>query len=193
MSTLGLIEVIHWLEDVLDRLELQRSYGGAIAYNYYGPPRLTQDVDILVLTRDMTMPALVEELRHAGCVHDDRDMKPVDLRTVLDDLRGRTHCTVFLYAGVRIEMFVPWHAFHRRVLERSPARELEGRRIRIHSPEDLIVFKKIFDRPKDIGDIKAMLMAQQGRLDLARLKGDARGLLSSESFKELELLIAEYA
>jgi hypothetical protein len=33
MSTLGLIEVIHWLEDVLDRLELQRSYGGAIAYN----------------------------------------------------------------------------------------------------------------------------------------------------------------
>jgi hypothetical protein len=193
MSTLGLIEVIHWLEDVLDRLELQRSYGGAIAYNYYGPPRLTQDVDILVLTRDMMMPALVEELRRAGCVHADRDMKPVDLRTVLDDLRGRTHYTVFLYAGVRVEMFVPWHAFHTRVLERSPARELDGRRIRIHSAEDLIVFKKIFDRPKDIGDIKAMLMAQQGRLDLARLKDDARGLLSAESFKELELLIAEYA
>ena len=36
-------------------------------------------------------------------------------------------------------------------------------------------------------------MAQQSRLDLARLKDDARGLLSAESFKELELLIAEYA
>ena len=122
MSTLGLIEVIHWLEDALDRLALQRSYGGAIAYNYYGPPRLTQDVDILVLTRDMMMPALVEELRRAGCVHDDRDGKPVDLRTVLDDLRGRTHYTVFLYAGVRIEMFVPWHAFHRRVLTQPGTR-----------------------------------------------------------------------
>ena len=193
MSAPGLVEVIHWLEDVLDRLGLQRSYGGAIAYNYYGPPRLTQDVDILVLTRDVVMPALVEELQRAGCVHGDRELVPVDLRAVLEDLRGKTHYTVFVYAGVRIEMFVPWHAFHHRVLERSPVRELEGRRIRIHAPEDLIIFKKVFDRPKDIGDIKAMLMAQQGRLDVVRMKDDARGLLSPESLEELERLIADYA
>jgi hypothetical protein len=30
----GLIDVIHWLENVFERLQLQRSYGGAIAYNY---------------------------------------------------------------------------------------------------------------------------------------------------------------
>ncbi len=65
MSAPGLVEVIHWLEDVLDRLGLQRSYGGAIAYNYYGPPRLTQDVDILVLTRDAVMRR-VRQPRHFG-------------------------------------------------------------------------------------------------------------------------------
>lgn len=99
---------------------------------------------------------------------------------------------VFVCRGIRTELFVPWHPFHHRVLDRSPERDLEGRRIRIRAAEDLIVFKKIFDRPKDIGDIKAVLLAQKGRLDLERLKSDAKGLLMDESYAELEGLIAQY-
>ncbi len=70
---------------------------------------------------------------------------------------------------------------------------MEGRKIRIHAPEDLIVFKKIFDRPKDIADIKAVLLAQKGRLDLARLKSDARQLLTDASYSELEKLVSDFA
>ena len=33
MSLTGLVDVILWLEEVFDRLQLRRSYGGAIAYN----------------------------------------------------------------------------------------------------------------------------------------------------------------
>lgn len=62
MSLAGLVDVIHWLEEVFDRLGLRRSCGGAIAYNYYGPPRLTQDVDVLALVPDIKAPAFVEEL-----------------------------------------------------------------------------------------------------------------------------------
>jgi hypothetical protein len=94
--------------------------------------------------------------------------------------------------GVRVEVFVPWHPFHHRVLDRSPSRDLQGRSIRIHAAEDLIVFKKIFDRPKDIGDIKAMLLAQKGRLDIERLKADAMEFLADESYAELESLIATF-
>lgn len=193
MSLAGLVDVIHWLEDVLERLQLRRSYGGAIAYNYYGPPRLTQDVDILVLVPDIKAPALVEAFAAAGCLHRPSDPRPVELRPVLDDLRGKSHLAVFLCRGIRTEVFTPWHPFHQRVLERSPERELEGRRIRIHAPEDIIVFKKIFDRSKDISDIKAVLMAQKGKLDLERLKSDARELLTSESFSELEALISDFS
>lgn len=192
MSLSGLVDVIHWLEDVFDRLQLRRSYGGAIAYNYYGPPRLTQDIDVLALLPDLKVPALVDELAAAGCRHGDRELRPLELRAVLNDLRSKAHLAVFLCRGIRTELFVPWHPFHHRVLDRSPERDLEGRRIRIHAPEDLIVFKKIFDRPKDIGDINAILMAQRGRLNLDRLKADAEGLLTDDSFRELESLIAEF-
>ena len=53
--------------------------------------------------------------------------------------------------------------------------------------------EKIFDRPKDIADIKAMLLAQKGRLDLDRLRSDAKTLLAEASLQELLLLITDYA
>ena len=192
MSLSGLVEVIHWLEGVFDRVGVRRSYGGAIAYNYYGPPRLTQDVDVLVLAPDMRIPALMDEFITAGCQHGDARPQPIDLRAVLADLRGKSHLAVFLCQGVRVEVFAPWHPFHHRVLDRSPQRDLEGRQIRIHAAEDLIVFKKIFDRPKDLGDIRAMLMTQKGSLDLARIREEAKALLSDESWNELDALLTEY-
>jgi len=192
MTAARLVDVIHWLEGVFDRLQLRRSYGGAIAYNFYGPPRLTQDIDALVLIPDLKIPALLEELRRGGCLHMARDARPIELRPVLDDLRSKAHLAVFLCSGIRVEIFVPWHPFHHRVLDRSPERDLEGRKIRIHSPEDLITFKKIFDRPKDIADIKAMLLAQRGRLDIPRLMADARELLPDEECSQLQSLIDEY-
>src|SRR5438309_245202 len=189
----GLIDVIHWLEHVFERLQLRRSYGGAIAYNYYGPPRFTQDVDVLALIPDTKLPELLDEFSSAGCRHLTPEARSVDLHAVLRDLRSKAHLAVFACKGIRTEIFLPWHPFHYRVLERSPERDLEGRMIRIHAPEDLIVFKKVFDRPKDIGDIKAILMAQKGNLDIARLRSDAQQLLIDEGYRELEALVGQFA
>jgi hypothetical protein len=188
VSRPSLVEVIQRLEDLFDALGLTRSYGGAIAYNYFGPPRLTQDVDVLVLVPDTKFPPLLERMSSAG--FSAANGKPIDLRDVLGDWRSNAHLAVFSYRGVRVEVFGPWHPFHHEVLRRSPERDLAGRRIRIHAPEDLIVFKKIFDRPKDLQDIRAMLLSNQGMLDLERIKRDARGLLSAESYRELEELLA---
>jgi len=193
VSSPGLVELIHWLEDVFDGIGARRSYGGAIAYNYHGPPRLTLDVDVLVLVPDSRIPALLEELRSEGCLHGDADPRPIEIGAVLADLRSPAPLVTFRCRGIRIEIFAPWHPFHHRVLDRSPRRDLAGREIRIHAAEDLIVFKKIFDRPKDLMDIKAMLMARRGELDLARIRNEAAQLLDEESETELESLIREYA
>jgi hypothetical protein len=184
-----LVEVIHRLEDLLGGLGLQRSYGGAIAYNFYGPPRFTHDVDLLLLVPDTRIPAMLEGLHAAGFRYGDKAASPIDLRQVLRDLRSQSHFARFQHQGVPVETFVPWHPFHHEVLRRSPVRDLEGRQISIHAPEDLIVFKKIFDRPKDLQDIRAMLLANKGRLDLQRIRSDARGLLTEVSWNELDALL----
>lgn len=192
MTLTGLVPTIHWLEELFGRIGLSRFYGGAIAYNYYGPPRLTQDVDVLVLVPDFKKPHLVSSLAKGGCKYGDPPTTPPTLEAVLADLRGKAHLATFWRDGIRIEVFVPWHPFHSRVLERSPERDLGGRRVRIHSAEDLIVFKKVFDRPKDIMDIKAILLAQKGRLDTARILEDAKALLIEGSWRELRDLVTEY-
>lgn len=191
MTTPRLVDVIHWLEDVFNRVGLRRSYGGAIAYNYHGPPRLTRDVDVLVLIPDTKVPTLVEALSAAGCLLGDVDPRPLDLPSVLAEFRGKARMATFLYRGTRVEVFLPWHPFHHRVLDRSPERDLEGRRIRIHTAEDLIVFKKVFDRPKDLTDIQAILIAKRGHLDTVRMLGDAVGLLDERSLAELATLVRD--
>ena len=75
----GLIDVIHWLEKVFDRLQLQRSDSGAIAYNYYGPPRFTQDVDVLALVPDTKIPELLDEFSSTGCQHLNPEARPVEV------------------------------------------------------------------------------------------------------------------
>lgn len=174
MSLSGLVGVIHTLEDPLTQIGLRRSYGRAIAYNYHGPPRLTQDANVLVLIPDVQAPALLDQLRDRGAGQGDAEPGPLDLRQTLSDFRSKRHFATFWLQEIRVEKFVPWHPFHSRVLDRSPERDLEGRRIRIHAAEDLVVFNKIFDRPKDI---QAILSGPQGtpgsRLDST---GSARAL-----------------
>jgi predicted nucleotidyltransferase len=199
MATKTIVEVVLWLEDLLDRHRVDRSYGGAIARNFFAEPRLTRDVDLLVLVSQAEIPSLVQELADAGAsalaIDEEKGVElpqPLDLRRVLADLRGRTHMTRLLCFGVRVEIFVPWHPFDHEVLRRSREQEFDGRRIRIHSPEDLIVYKKVFNRGKDIEDIKAILAAQAGGLDLDRIRAGASRLLDEAATKELEELIRQF-
>lgn len=199
MATKTIVEVVLWLEELFDRHRVARSYGGAIARNFFAAPRLTQDVDLLVLVSQADIPPLVQELVDAGtsalAVDEEAGVElpqPLDLRRVLADLRGRTHMTRLLCFGVRVEFFAPWHPFDHEVLRRAREQQLGGRKIRIHSPEDLIVYKKVFNRSKDIEDIKAILAAQAGALDLDRIRAGASRLLDGAGMKELEEIIRQF-
>lgn len=199
MATKTIVEVVLWLEDLFDRHQVLRSYGGAIARNFFAAPRLTHDVDLLVLVSEAETPSLVEDMVAAGASALDVDgeagtelPRPLDLRRVLADLRGRAHMTRVLCFGVVVEIFAPWHPFDHEVLHRAREQPFAGRKIRIHSPEDLIVYKKVFNRSKDIEDIKAILAAQAGALDLDRIRAAASRLLDETATKELEELIRQF-
>jgi hypothetical protein len=200
MTSRTIVEVIVWLEGLFERHGVQRSYGGAIARNFHALPRLTKDVDVLALVSQLEIPAVVEELAAAGASALVRDEntgleteRPLELRRFLDDLRRAGRMTRFLCFGVRVELFVPWHPFDHEVLRRAQTRELRGREIRVHTPEDLIVYKMVFGRSKDIEDVKAILAAGAGSLDLDRIRDAATRLLDEPAIGELESLIREYS
>lgn len=199
MATKTLIEVLLWLEDLLDRHGIERSYGGAFARNYYAPPRFTKDIDLLVLMSQLKIPALVEDL----CAADTRRIRrdeasgdeqpvPLELKGFLGDLRSKERLVRLDCSGVLAELFAPWHPFDHEVLRSARARDAGGRMVRIHRPEHLLVYKKVFDRSKDIEDIKAILVANVGKLDLEEVRKWARELIDEEGLADLEQLMADF-
>jgi DNA-directed RNA polymerase subunit F len=58
------------------------------------------------------------------------------------------------------------------VLDRARTAEVLGRVVRISSPEGLIVMKLIAMRPQDEADIRDLLAAQAGKLDVDFVRGE---------------------
>jgi len=198
MATKTLVEVLLWLEDLFDRHGVERSYGGAFARNFYAPPRFTKDLDLLVLVSQIKIPGLVEDLRTAGvrrirtdesAGHEERI--PLELTAFLGDLRSQ-HMVRLDCFGVPAELFAPWHPFQHEVLRCALPRDVGGRTVKIHRPEHLLVYKKVFDRSKDIEDIKAILVANPGRLDLDLIRRWSRELLDEAGQSELEQLLTDF-
>jgi len=197
MGTKSLVEVLLWLEDLFDRHGVERSYGGAFARNFYAPPRFTKDIDLLVLVSQVKIPGLVEDLRSAGVrriraddTTGDEERVPLELKDFLGDLRSQRMVRLDCF-GVPAELFVPWHPFDHEVLRsalpRTPAADGEGPPA--GAPPRL---QEGLRRSKDIEDIKAILVANPGRLDLDQVRKWSRQLLDDEGLAELEQLLADF-
>ena len=66
-----------------------------------------------------------------------------------------------------MDLFFPVHEFYDVVAERVvPRPDARGQSIPVITPEDIVVFKALFDRPKDWIDIEAVLLVQAAEFDV---------------------------
>ena len=74
----------------------------------------------------------------------------------------------YLAAGqsVDVDIFLSETDFQRSVMSRRMAVEFELRSLWFVTPEDLLLFKLIANRPRDLGDVEDVLFVQ-GQLDEA--------------------------
>jgi predicted nucleotidyltransferase len=128
---------------------------GAVARNAWAPPRATTDLDLAVSASPEALTALEDTLRSLGYqpVRSHR-ADPVDRLADLIVLRAPT-------GEVRqVDLLVAKTAFESQVLERAVPVEIGGVTLPVATPEDLIVYKLVADRPRDRDDIDAILRTQ---------------------------------
>jgi len=132
---------------MLDSVGVPHQFGGAIALAWYRNPRATTGIDInLTLPPDAVEPILQMLARIGVTVAaEDRMRIAADGQARLD------------WSGSYLDVFFATLGLHFEMAEHARVVRFGAVDIPILSPEDLIICKAVFDRPKDWLDIEEML------------------------------------
>ena len=152
-----LVERIVTIASALDAEGLPWALGGALALAYATEePRGTRDIDVNVFVESMRADAVFDSLPY-GVMHG-----PDDVTTAQTDGQVR-----LWWDDTPVDIFFADAPFYAGVHERCYRVPFAGTTIRVLSPEDLAVFKAMFDRPKDWVDIATMVESHTIDLEVA--------------------------
>lgn len=186
------MRLIGELADVFERLELRYAFGGALANNYWGIVRTTQDVDCLVLIPAVQYQRLADELTGLGCVLRDESGREEPVTVAGMRRQERDRKVIELWREARAEFFMPFLPLQDEILRRAVRLPFENREIHVTTAEDMVLLKMVFHRPKDLIDVRGILWAQRDQLDLGYVRAWSERILQDDIAAELEQMVSEY-
>jgi hypothetical protein len=134
---------------------------GGLAVALLGRPRVTRDIDALILIDDTRWKSFLDSGRSFGFVPRITDAIPFarDSRVLL--LRHKR-------SSIDVDLSLGRLEFEHETVARAKRRRIAGVWIPLPTPEDLIVLKAIAHRSRDMSDIEG-LVAVHSRLDSKRI------------------------
>jgi hypothetical protein len=146
--------VLEALQGVLGRSG-QWAIIGAVARNAWAPPRATTDLDLTVVADDEILASVSRVLESLGYARV-REQRAESGDTLPDIVIFRTE-----EAELRqVDVLVAKTAFEADVLRRAETISVEEQVLPVATPESLVVYKLLADRPRDREDIRAILRTQ---------------------------------
>ncbi len=160
---------------------------GGVAASLLGRPRLTRDVDAMVLLDEGKW---ADFLAAGGAF----GFKP----RLHDALAFAKKARVLLVrhepSGIDADVAFGNLPFEEEAIARASWAEIGGIRISLPAPEDLIIMKAVAHRPRDLSDIEALLDAHP-KLDTRRIKRWVREFSSAldmpEIMNDMEALLSK--
>lgn len=182
-----LLTILRHLVAWLQAGKVQGVVIGGVAASLWGRPRLTRDVDALVLLKEGRWG----EFLAAGAGHG-------FLPRRADALAFARETRVLLVrhgeSGIDLDLVFGSLPFEKEAVIRAKWVDLGGVAIPLSSPEDLIIMKAVAHRPRDLEDIAAILAAQPG-LNVRRVRRWLRefsgALEMPEILNDLEALLSQ--
>jgi hypothetical protein len=138
---------------------------GGLAVVAVGEPRTTADADALVFVSPAEAAALIRQAAKAGFeVREDVERERLAATGTMRFRRGR----------FQIDLITASLPFEDAAYERASRHDLFGIRLPFPSPEDLILFKVLAGRDKDMLDAAGVVRRHGDRLDVAYLERTLR-------------------
>lgn len=150
------------LQRLLDHFEGKGVIIGGIAASLLGIPRLTADVDALILLSIDDLQDLLDAAKNEGLVERISDAQAFAQKS-------RVILLQHTESNVGIDISLGVLPFEQELVDRSQTHQIEGLNIRLPTPEDLIIMKAVAHRPKDLLDIQGVIQSNPG-LDSQRIQ-----------------------
>jgi precorrin-6B methylase 1 len=149
---------------------------GGIAAIFYGRPRTTMDLDLIVLTKDEEIERLTNLLIENGF-----EVKVDEIRKALKE---KTHATIFLKdSPYRIDLKGVYSSLDVASISKRRRVKLFGIPTWIERPEDVAIAKIVYGSETDLNDAKAILLRQ--KLDKKYLFERAKDEKITDKLKKL--------
>lgn len=158
----ALLTTLHAVQRLIERYENHGLIIGGIAVGLTAVPRTTLDVDAVLLLPGDDVAQLIKEAYEVGLTPRISDPEAFALRSrVLLLEHGDT--------GTPVDVSLGLLPFEHEAVERGVWVDVEGFRIHIPTPEDLIIMKAVAHRPQDLADIRSII-DMQPNLDRERIQ-----------------------
>jgi predicted nucleotidyltransferase len=184
-SVISLLAPLQALQSLLEKCNDQGVVIGGIAASLLGTPRLTVDLDAVFLLSLDEVPRLLQEALHLG-------IEP-RISEITDFARkNRVLLLRHVESGTDIDLSLGILPFEIEMVERSKVVDLGPIRLRLPTPEDLIILKAVAHRAKDLEDIRGVA-ASHPELNRGRIQfwveqfGEALDL--PDLWKEIQKLL----
>jgi predicted nucleotidyltransferase len=184
-SVIPLLAPIQALQSLLSKFNDQGVIIGGVAASLLGTPRYTVDLDAVFLLNLEDLPRLLEAAADQGI--EPRIADPIGFAR-----KSRVLLLRHMTSGTNIDLSLGILPFEVEMVERSRLIDIGGLRLRLPTPEDLIIMKAIARRPKDLTDIQSIAQSHP-ELDKERVRhwveqfGEALDL--PRLWKEIEKLL----
>ena len=170
-------EAARELQRFLESCGYRFCFIGGVAFQRWGEPRVTDDLDVTLLTEFGRERPVLESI-----------LKRYQPR-IPDPISFALHARVLLLqdiAGHGIDLSVGGMPYEERVVERSSLWGTPGAgTIRTCSAEDLVVLKAFASRPQDWLDIEKVIVRQGERLDRALILRELQPLVELKEEPEI--------
>jgi hypothetical protein len=143
----NLVPKIVSLHEMLESAGVRHQFGGAIALAWYRNPRATTDIDLNITVPPAAAAPVIGLLTQLGVT-----VTPEDQAAIAGDGQARLD-----WDGSYLDVFFATIDLHLEMAERARVVRFGPVDIPILAPEDLIVCKAVFDRPKDWLDVEEMV------------------------------------
>ena len=158
----GLLEVLRGLMAWFEEGGIRGVVIGGVAASLLGRPRVTRDVDALVLVEEGQWGSFLAGGAQFGFL----PRRPDALRFAR---KSRVLLARHQATGIDVDIVLGALPLEQETVSRAQAVKVSGVAVSVPTPEDLIIMKAFANRPRDVADIESLLDSHP-RVDLRRVR-----------------------